>query len=288
MIIDVHNHPDWVGHDLDKVLANIEKYHIDKTWLLTWEAPLYDYDPEYLRLNTPGFGEYPTPFCRCLSYVERAPEKFILGYAPDPRLPESIGRLAAAIDIYHVRVFGELKLRMMYDNPDAIRMFRFCGKKCLPVLVHIDYEFDTGVTFPRPSYWYGGGIDSFERAVQLCPETNFIGHAPGFWSHISGDDQFDKDPYCPNKVVAGGKVIEMLRKYPNLYGDLSADSGWNALHRDPEFAKQFLTEFQDRILYGRDDFSNKLQDFLNSLDLPQSILDKIYFGNAFRLIPFKI
>jgi predicted TIM-barrel fold metal-dependent hydrolase len=285
LIIDVHNHPDWIGHNLDKMLDNMEKYHIDKTWILTWEAPLYDYDPVYTKLNAPGFGDYPSSFCRCLSYVERAPEKFILGYAPDPRLPGSIGRLNAAIDIYGVRVYGELKLRMMYDNPDAIRMYRFCGEKGLPVLVHIDYEFDTGVTFPRQSYWYGGGIDAFERAVKACPETNFIGHAPGFWSHISGDDQFDKDPYCSNKVVPGGKLIEMFRKYPNLYGDLSADSGWNSLHRDPEFAKLFLTEFQDRILYGRDDFNNKHQEFLNSLNLPVAVLNKIYSGNALKLVP---
>ena len=293
MIIDDHNHADWLSHDLDKFLQNMKENNIDKTWLLTWEAPRYEYDPVYFKYNTPGFGDYPTPFCRCLSYVERAPEKFILGYAPDPRLPDSMGRLEAAIDLYGVRVYGELKLRMMYDNPDAIRMYRLCGRKGLPVLVHIDYEFDSGVTFPRPNYWYGGGIDALERAVRLCPETNFIGHAAGFWSHISGDDLYDKDQYpgygkaAGCKVVPGGKLIEMLHKYPNLYCDLSADSGWNALHRDKEFAKEFLVEFQDRILYGRDKFDNKHQEFLNSLGLPVSILQKIYAGNALRLVPLK-
>lgn len=284
MIIDDHCHADWLGFNLDKVLENMKQYNIDKAWLLSWETPKDEYDHTYCNKITPGVGDYPVPFSRCLSYAERAPEKFILGYAPDPRLPDSIGRLEAAIDIYGVKVYGELKLRMMYDNPDALRMFRFCGKKGLPVLVHIDYEFDTGVLYPRPSYWYGGGIEAFERAVKACPETIFIGHAPGFWSHISGDDQYDKNPYCPDKVATGGKLIEMFHRYSNLYGDISATSGWNALHRDPEFAVSFIMEFQDRLLYGRDQFDNIHQDFLNSLPLPQDVLFKIYSGNALRLL----
>ncbi len=77
----------------------------------------------------------------------------------------------------------------------------------------------------------------------------------------------------------------MLRKYPNLYCDISAGSGCNALSRDPEFAVEFLTEFQDRILYGRDYFDNIHQEFLNSISLPDGVLEKIYSGNALKLVP---
>lgn len=285
MIIDIHNHPDWHGHDLNKFLDNMDRNGIDKTWLLSWEAPSDEYDPHYIWC-TPEVGKRgPIPFSRCLSYAERAPERFILGYCPDPRRPEAIDQLKAAVNIYNVKVCGELKLRMMYDNPDAIRMFRYCGEAGLPVLVHIDYEFDTKVRYPRPNWWYGGGIDAFERAVKACPETTFIGHAPGFWSHISGDDQFDKAAYPSGKVLPGGKVVEMLRKYKNLHCDISAGSGCNALKRDPEFAKQFLVEFQDRVLYGRDYFDNIHQEFLNSIGLEAAVLEKIYSGNALKMIP---
>jgi hypothetical protein len=288
MIIDAHNHPDWHGHDLKRFLENMDRYHIDKTWLLSWETPRDEYDPEYMNVLTPlNESAYAIPFSRCISYMERAPERFILGYAPDPRRPEAIDNLAAAVEIHGVRVCGELKLRMMYDNPDALRMFRFCGKKGLPVTVHIDYEFDTGKKYPRPNYWYGGGIEAFERAVRACPETIFLGHAPGFWAHISGDDQFDKTPYPTGKVVLGGKISSMLRQYPNLYCDISAGSGCNALSRDPEYAKDFLSEFQDRVLYARDYFDNIHQEFLNSLGLPEEVLAKLYSGNALRLVPEK-
>jgi predicted TIM-barrel fold metal-dependent hydrolase len=285
MIIDCHNHPDWCGCNLDKFLANMAQNNIDATWLLSWECPAAEYAPHYNSIVPDAGGPHgPIPFARCISYAERAPGKFILGYAPDPRRPEAIDQLKAAVAIYGVKVCGELKLRMMYDDWDALRMFRECAKLKLPVTVHLDYQFDTGRTYPRPDWWYGGGIEAFERAVRACPETIFLGHAPGFWAHISGDGQHNKTDYPGGKVIQGGKLIEMLRQYPNLHCDLSAGSGLNALKRDPEFALDFLLEFQDRILYARDDFDNNHQDFLNALRLPREVLEKIYSGNARKLV----
>ena len=71
-----------------------------------------------------------------------------------------------------------------------------------------------------------------------------------------------------------GKVPQMFRNYPNLYADLSAGSAHTALSRDLEFTKDFLIEFQDRILYGRDYFDNRMQELLNSMDLPEEILQR--------------
>ena len=85
-------------------------------------------------------------------------------------------------------------------------------------------------------------------------------------------------------VKKDGEIIKLLRKYPNLYCDLSAGSGLNALRRDPEYAAEFLDEFQDRILYARDCFHNQHQEFINSLGLPESALEKIYFKNAEKLL----
>ncbi|MBV7332349.1 amidohydrolase [Chloroflexi bacterium TSY] len=283
-IIDAHNHPDWHGHNFTRFIENMDQFGIEKTWLLSWEAPPDEYFPDvYNSVSLLGDG-YPLPFTNCLRYKERAPDRFVLCYAPDPRRPDAIDQLQAAIDVHGVQVYGELKLRMMYDNPDALRIYRFCGEKGLPITVHIDYEFETGHRYPRPTWWYGGGIDPFERAVRACPETIFIGHAPGFWAHISSDDKFDQEPYPSGPVLPGGKVPQMFRDYPNLYADLSAGSARRALERDPVHAKEFLIEFQDRLLYGRDYFDNLLQEFLNSLELSQTVLKKIYAENAIRLV----
>ena len=286
MMIDAHNHPDWHGHNLQKFLQNMADCHIDKTWLLSWESPPDEFDPSYNYVSVSN-ERGPIPFERGLAYYQQVPEKFVLGYAPDPRKPDSIDRLQAAIEIYDVRVCGELKLRMMYDNWDAIRMFRFCGEKGLPVTVHLDYEFSTGHKYPRPNWWYGGGIEAFERAVRACPQTNFIGHAPGFWAHISNDDLYNKEPYPKGNVIPGGTISRLLQNYPNLFADLSAGSALNALKRDPIFARDFLIEFQDRLLYARDDFNNDLQVFLKTLDLPQPVWEKITWQNADKLVPVR-
>jgi predicted TIM-barrel fold metal-dependent hydrolase len=287
MIIDAHNHPDWHGYDLAKFLANMAENHIDLTWLLSWDCPRDEYEPGTAAVIPDTGPRGPIPFARCISYAERAPGKFILGFAPDPRRPEAIDQLQAAMAIYGVRVCGELKLRMMYDNPDSLRLFRFCGKKGVPVTIHIDYpgSLDEHSRYPRPDWWYGGGVESLERVLQACPETIVLGHAPGFWSHISADENCSKPGYPTGKVVPGGQLIRMLRAYPNLYCDWSAGSGYNALARDPAFGKEFILEFQDRILYARDWFDTRHQEFLNSLSLPPAVLTKLYSGNALKLVP---
>jgi predicted TIM-barrel fold metal-dependent hydrolase len=284
MIIDSHNHPDWYGYDLVRFLDNMDKYGIDKTWLLSWECPPDEFDPYFIPYVS-GLGSCgPIPFSRVVSYMERAPGRFIPGYCPDPRRADAVDKLRSAVSTYGVKICGELKVRMMYDNPDALRLFRYCGETGLPVTVHIDYELDTGVKYPRPSWWYGGGIEALERAVIACPETIFLGHAPGFWAHISADGNHSRTLYPEGPVIEGGKLITMMERYPNLYCDMSAGSGCNAMKRDPAFAKRFLIQYQDRILYGRDFFDNGHQELLNSLDLPKTVLEKIYSGNAQKLV----
>jgi hypothetical protein len=54
----------------------------------------------------------------------------------------------------------------------------------------------------------------------------------------------------PNK--RGGVTDKLLSDYPNLYGDLSANSGNNALSRDPEFTGPFLKRHQDKLMFGSD------------------------------------
>ncbi|MBP3393113.1 MAG: hypothetical protein J6M38_01225, partial [Lentisphaeria bacterium] len=142
-IIDAHNHPDWHGHDFNKSLENMDRFGIEKTWLLSWESPHSDYCHNYSQLLPSGVlrsGREPVPFTRCLSYKERAPERFILGYCPDPREPDACRRLIAAHDIYGAQVCGELKVRMMYDNPDALMLFHVAASLKMPVTFHLQYD----------------------------------------------------------------------------------------------------------------------------------------------------
>ena len=287
-IIDAHNHPDWHGHNLQAFLKNMDQFGIEKTWLLSWECAYDDYSKGYASVipaGALGSSTGPIPFSRCLSYAERCPERFILGYCPDPRLPGACDQLLAAHRIYGAKLCGELKVRTTYDNPDVIRLCRLAGELKMPVTFHLDYDFRASFRDPWCE-WFGGTMDAVERMIAACPDTIFLGHAPGFWIHISGDDLWRKTVYPPEnaEVLPGGRVQELLRKYPNLFCDISAGSGRMALQRDPVHAVKFLTEFQDRILYARDYFDNRHQEFLNSLNLPVSILEKNYHANAEKLL----
>ena len=291
MIIDAHNHADWHGHDLNAFLANMDKYGIDKTWILTWESPEDEYSPAYhavlgSRAVDPGAKGSPVPFARCLDYKTRAPERFILGYAPDPRRPNGLSSLKAAVSIYGVQDCGEVKLRMLYDNPDAIDMFRFCGEAGLPVTLHFDYASaqKNASGYPRPHWWYGGSIETLEHMLQLCPDTNFLGHAPGFWGHISNDDLVYTSTYPKAPVIPGGKIEYLLEKYPNMYCDMSAGSGCNALSRDLDYTYKLINRFPERFLYARDYFDNIHQELIEKLNLSQDIKELIYHGNAERLV----
>lgn len=283
-IIDSHNHINFHGITVAKAIADMDAQGIDQAWLLSWETPSDEIDQDMYRQAFPPHLDN-IPFPCVLESAERYPGRFIIGYCPDPRRADALDKLEHSFNCYGVQVCGELKLRMMYDNPDAIALYKLCGKLGLPVVVHIDYPIALrSGHYPRQNYWYGGGIDALERALQQVPETNFLGHAPGFWGHISDDDQQLREIYPSGKVIRGGKVERMLRTYENLYGDLSAYSCLNALQRDLSYTREFLDEFQDRLLFARDCYTNDLYDFLESLELPLTIKEKIYYRNAERLV----
>ena len=53
-------------------------------------------------------------------------------------------------------------------------------------------------------------------------------------------------------MTPGGLTDRYLSDYPNMYGDLSAGSGLNALTRDEDFTRDFLTRHQDKLVFGSD------------------------------------
>ena len=86
-----------------------------------------------------------------------------------------------------------------------------------------------------------------------------------------------------------------LRTDPNLWGDLSAGSGYGAISRDPEWGCAFLDEFQDRLLFGMDiclpsqeQHRARIVLFMRAAladgKLSREAYDKIMGGNAVRLL----
>jgi len=143
---------------------------------------------------------------------------------------------------------GELTSCLPWDDPRVHNLFKYAQDWQMPITFHVA---------PEPIGYYGLvdelGLPGLERALQAFPELTFIGHSQPFWSHMSGDvDEESWKGYPKGPVVEGGRIPELFEKYSNLYGDLSAGSGHNAITRDEEAGLAFLERFQDRLFFGTD------------------------------------
>lgn len=143
---------------------------------------------------------------------------------------------------------GEMCANLWWDDDRMLNLLGHVERSGLPLLFHVA-SHDRGM--------YGlvdePGLPKLEKVLQLFPGLQFIGHSMAFWSAIDGgvtEEEWMGYPTGP--VREGGRLIELLRRYPNLWADISAGSGHNALARDEAFGYWFLEEFQDRVLFGTD------------------------------------
>jgi hypothetical protein len=282
-VVDCHNHVGWHGHDADDVVRNMDEFGIALTWVLTWEAPPREISPGSLKAIKSERG--------CLGVEDvleaaaRHPDRLVPFYAPDPREPDALERLQNAVERSGVRGFGELKCQVMLDNPWLLRLFHYCGETGLPVIFHVDVPLPRHDLARDPGYWYCCDWENLARALELCPSTVLIGHGPGFWREISGDADSCPDAYPRGPIAAGGRIRKFLDAYANLRCDLSAGSALNALSRDPAAGRAFLLDYQDRCLFGRDAFDDRMRQFIKSCRLPLAAETAIMGKNALRLVP---
>jgi predicted TIM-barrel fold metal-dependent hydrolase len=292
VIVDAHNHSHYNGVGPEGLLAEMEAYGIGRTWLLTWYHPPGEHAPGSYRAFNPTNvrpdGTHAGVTLRdVVETCQRFPGRFVAGYCPCPTEGDAAALFEAAYRVYGVRICGEWSYRTLLDDPRSLELFRCAGRLGCPVVLHLDAPYLPDAQSGQPVYqpfWYGGGADVLERALQQCPETTFIGHAPGFWRYISGDEATASAVYPIGPIAPGGRLLDLFDRYENLWADLSAGSGLNALQRDPEFARTFLIRYSHRLLFGRDDHGDRLQRFLTSLHLPEEAQARILYGNAQQVV----
>ncbi|MCK4294954.1 MAG: amidohydrolase [Planctomycetes bacterium] len=208
------------------------------------------------------------------------PDRLVPFCVIDPREPSGGRKIIDVLREYvdaGARGFGEYKLKLAVDAPESMRVYEVCAELGLPVLLHIDsqYSFDE-IGLPR-----------FAKVLAELPECVFIAYGPGWWASISGDVQELRSSKTP--VTAGGACDRLLTKYPNLYCDLSAGSGANAISRDLDFGREFLIRHSDRIMFGTDSIFPEPKDkghfeLFGNMDLPRQIKSRILRENAHRLL----
>jgi len=148
---------------------------------------------------------------------------------------------------------GELSFNLPFTHPMVLNLFEHCQACRMPVLFHIGPQI--GDCYGLVDQLHLGGL---EVCLKRFADLTFIGHSQPFWAEISGDlTDDDRGGYPTGPVTGGGAVPRLLREYPNLYADISANSGYNALTRDPQFGPAFAAAFHDRLLMATDTCSPK-------------------------------
>ncbi|HRO45418.1 amidohydrolase family protein [Agriterribacter sp.] len=197
--------------------------------------------------------------------------------------------------------------RVAIDDPRLDAIWEKCGELKIPVLIH--------TADPKP-FW--DPVDEHnERWLELVthPRRKREANDPEPWEQLIAEQHrmFKKHPsttfiaahfgWYPNDL---GKLGSLLEEIPNMmieFGAIIAELG-----RQPKAAKQFFEQYQNRIMFGKDSwvpdeyatyfrvletedeyfpYHKKYHAFwrMYGMGLSDTVLKKIYYKNALRIIP---
>lgn len=181
---------------------------------------------------------------------QKFPDRYAWMCAVDPKGKEPVYDRLARFKSQGAIGVGELTCNRRLDDPFLQELFAAAEKLGLPVTIHMS---------PEVGYSYGvvdnPGLPLLEMVLAKFPDLKILGHSQTFWIEMSADAPKDKEgrnSWGDGPVVPGGRVPELFDKYPNLYGDLSANSGSRAIMRDEEFGLAFLERYADRLFFATD------------------------------------
>ncbi len=214
-----------------------------------------------------------------------------------------------------LKIFKDLGLRvrradgtrLTLDDPELDPLWAACGRLNVPVLIHT----------AEPAPFFEPVDSSNERWLELAlyPSRRYpADRFPRFEALMTERDRmFARHPrtrfiaahmaYHANDL---GRLAALLDRLPNVYTETAAVLA--ELGRQPRAAAAFLTKYQDRVLFGKDSFQpdefpyywrtfetadeyfDYYRDYhafwkLYGLALPDTVLKKLYFGNALKLVP---
>lgn len=195
--------------------------------------------------------------------------------------------------------------RVHVDDPKLDPVFEVCAREGIPVLIHVAEPAEFFKPFDRfnprwlelkthpgrkrpPEPSFETLIAERDRLVKRHPKVNFI------YAHMG---------WHGNDLKRLGKLFD---ENPNLYVDVAAVL--YELGRVPFSGRAFMIKYADRILFGKDSYRpeeypyywrvfetrDEFFDYyrryhanwqLYGLDLPDDVLEKLYYKNALRLIP---
>ncbi|HJN18013.1 MAG TPA: amidohydrolase family protein [Armatimonadota bacterium] len=208
---------------------------------------------------------------------DRYPSRLIAFMCIDPRMSACAELMDHFITHHGVSGFGEHINELAFNDERSKVIYRKCDEHGLPLV------FDMNALY----CWDEVGLPRFESCLKEFPNVKWVGHGPCFWTAISGDD--DRTGGYPDTPITPGGVLDRLfAEYDNLYADISAGSGHNALTRDPSFTPGFLERNWRKLMFGTDGVYAQQDlpqfEWMRSTDMTGEMREAIASGNARKLL----
>jgi predicted TIM-barrel fold metal-dependent hydrolase len=235
-IIDIHQHTNYVGRTAPDLLAHQRTMGISQTVLLP-AGSLVDTLSTH-RGKSNGLAAQAGGNETVLEIARAYPKEGLFGANEVTDLPSARQEIEKYLKLGAV-VIGEQKFNIPCDSPRSDDLYALAADYQVPVLLHFQHET------------YNLGFERFDKVLEKFPRTSFIGHAQTWWGNID-KNHVQTQMYPKGPVTPGGLTDRYLSDYPNMFADLSAGSGLNALTRDEEHTRGFLERHQDKLIYGSD------------------------------------
>jgi predicted TIM-barrel fold metal-dependent hydrolase len=215
-----------------------------------------------------------------------------------------VGEISKSLGLRTRKADGTL---LEVDDPDLDPVWAACGRLGIPVFIHTaePQEFFEPIDFKNERW-----LELALHADRRYPADQF----PRFEALVAQRDRlFKRHP--KTKFVAAhlgwhgndlGRLGRLLDDMPNVYTEVGAvlyDLG-----RQPRAAREFLTKYQDRVMFGKDayevseypyywrvfetndEYFDYYRDYhafwkLYGMGLSDAVLKKLYYQNALRITP---
>ena len=304
-VIDVHSHP-YATTDVEikKWISTMDEVGIEKTILLT-HAHGSEFDSIYSM-----YSDYLNRFDLWCGIDYTGYDKPDYGAEAVAELERCFKKGAGGVG-----ELGDKGKGLIYCDPPAVGMhiddsrmdvlIEKCSELGMPINIHVGepqwfYEpmdstndglmnaFDWRLDNQKDILNLDEVVQTLENAVAKHPTAIFIA------CHLANYNHDLK------------KLGKLLEKYPNLYADIAARYAENA--PVPRYTSAFITQYQDKLLYGTDmGFEKSMYEVtfriletadehfyeielfnyhwpLYGLNLNDEVLVKLYSGNAQRLL----
>jgi uncharacterized protein len=222
-ILDLHQHTPYNNRPRELVQAHQEQHRVKTTVLLPGEGWM---------LKIIGGNK------ECAAFESEHPGLYVRFTSSDPAESRAVDVLRGNLQRGAIGI-GEMKYHVAVDSSEMHGVYGLAQEMKVPVLLHFEHEM------------YNTGFERFEKVLKAYPKVNFVGHAQTWWGNISAELN-PLDLYPKGRVKPGGLTERLLTDYPNLFADLSAGSGLNAMTRDPDFYRGFIERNHRKLIWGSD------------------------------------